>query len=76
MNYDYCINTITRPPQVKNPGYAPAYVRTQLLLNGPGLELGSQLICMVGLEFPTKGSSLPSILITPLNSHELSFSSF
>ena len=24
MNYNYCINTITRPPQVKNPGYAPA----------------------------------------------------
>ena len=51
-------------------------VCTQLLLNGPGLELSSQLICMVGLELPTKGSSLPSILITPLNSHKLPFSSF
>ena len=46
-------------------------VRTQLLFNGPGLKLGSQLICKVGLEFLTKGSSLSSILITLLNLHEL-----
>ena len=51
------------------------FVRTQLLINGSGLELSLQLICMVDLEFPTNGSSLPSILITPLNSHELPFSS-
>ena len=30
MNYDYCINTITRPPQVKNPDYAPV-CREELL---------------------------------------------
>ena len=51
-------------------------VHTQLLLNGPGLELGLQLICMVGLKFPTKGSSSPSILITPFNFQELPFSHF
>ena len=51
-------------------------MRTQLLLKGPDLELGSQLICMVGLEFSTKGNSSPSILITPLNFHELPFSHF
>ena len=51
-------------------------MRTQLLLEGPDLELDSQLICMVGLEISTKGNSSPSILITPLNFHELPFSHF
>ena len=44
---------------------------TQSSLNGQGLKLGSQLTCIVGLVFPTKGGSLPSDLMTPLNSHKL-----
>ena len=48
-------------------------MHTQRLLNGPGSKLGLQLISMVGLEFPTKGSSLLSIPMTPLSSHEFSF---
>ena len=50
-----------------------ARVRTQLLLSGPGLELGLQFTCIVGLVFPTKGNSLPSDPMTPLSSHELPF---
>ena len=30
-------------------------VRTQLGFNGVDLDLGSQLICIVGLKFPTMG---------------------
>ena len=30
-------------------------VRAQLSFNGVDLDLGSQLICIVGLEFPTMG---------------------
>ena len=48
-----------------------ARVRTQLLLSGPGLELGLQFTCIVGLVFPTKGGSLPSDPMTPLSSHKL-----
>jgi len=46
------------------------YVHTQLLLGGPGLELGSQLTSKEGLVFPTKGSSSPSDPTTPLSSCE------
>ena len=45
-------------------------VRTQPLLNGPGIGLGSQLTCRVGLVFPTKGSSSPSVPMTPFSSSE------
>ena len=45
-------------------------VCTQNLLNGLGFGLGSQFICNVGFEFPTKGNSLLSILTAPFNSHE------
>ena len=45
-------------------------VCTQNLLNGLGFGLGSQFICNVGFEFPTKGNSLLSILTALFNSHE------
>ena len=51
-------------------------VRTQNFLNGQGLGLGSQFICIVGLVFPTKGSSLPSVSVTPLSPHEFLFFPF
>ena len=40
-------------------------LRAQFILNGVGLDLGSQLICIVGLEFPTMGGPLPSNPLTP-----------
>ena len=46
-------------------------MRTQSSINGQGLKLGSQLTCIVGLVFPTKGGSLPSDPMTPLSSHKL-----
>ena len=45
-------------------------VHTQPLLYGPGLRLGSQLTCRVGIVFPTKGSSSPSDTMTSLNLSE------
>ena len=45
-------------------------MRTQLLLNGPSLGLGSQLTCRVGLVFLTKGSSFPDDTMTPLSPNE------
>ena len=47
------------------------HVRTQpLLLNGPGLGLGSQLTCRVGLVFLTKGSSFLGDTMTTLSPSE------
>ena len=46
-------------------------MHTQSSINGQGLKLGSQLTCIVGLVFPTKGGSLPSDPMTPLSSHKL-----
>ena len=45
-------------------------VRTQNFLTGLVLGLGSQFIYLVGYEFPTKGSSLLSILATLFNPHK------
>ena len=39
-------------------------------LTGLGLGLGSQFIYLVGYEFPTKGSSLPGILVALFNPRE------
>jgi len=33
-------------------------MRAQLSFNGVGLDLGSQLICIAGLEFPTMGGPM------------------
>ena len=43
---------------------------TQNFITGLGLGLGSQFIYLVGYEFPTKGSSLSSILAALFNPHE------
>ena len=44
-----------------------------LLLDGLGLELGSQFTCIVGLVFPTRGSSSPNDPMAPHSSHEFPF---
>ena len=40
-------------------------MRAQYSFNGMVLYLGSQLICIVGLEFPTMGGPLPGDPLTP-----------
>ena len=49
-------------------------VCTQILLCEPGLELGSQSTCIVGLVFFTKGSSTSNHSIASLNPSEHPYS--
>ena len=52
------------------------FVHTQYIFNGLNLYLGSQLICIVGFEFPTMGSPLLGDPIAHSSFRELLYFSF
>ena len=52
------------------------FVCTQYIFNSLNLYLGSQLICIMGFEFPTIGSPLLGDPIAHSSFHELLYFSF